>query len=227
MPATAPPRRRFSQRFPGRRVAVAGAVGAALLTAAVMAVAWALAAFTGRPVMDFTRDVAAVAGGPAYVGFVSQLTGLTWAAAAGAGLCGAVNQRDPAARDRRRFAAGLAALSGGLAVDDSLMFHEALLPAVGVPEKAVLLGHAGLAAAVFWLGRAAAWRTDPALLGCAAAGLGASVAIDQVGLPFSMSAATAVEDAAKLFGALAWAGYVLTAASDSPSPASAGDMSPA
>ena len=204
MPATAPtapPNR--SRSWVTTALAVAAA---ALLTAAALGAAAVLAGRTGRPLSDFTRDVASAAGAPAYVGFVSQLTVLLWAAGAGAGFAGALGAADPA---RRRFLAGLGLLTAGLAADDALMLHEALLPALGVPETAVLLYHAGLAAAAFALGRAAARRTDWALLACAAAGAAGSVAADQI--PYG---GVLWEDAAKLFGAACWAAYVLTAAGD-------------
>ena len=214
MPVTAPPGPP-SRRGPlnRRRLRTAAAVGAAgLLTAAALGVAVRLSRTFGRPLADFTRDVAAVLDGPAYAGFVSQITGLIWAAAAGAGVAGVLRGVGGGDRDRRRFAAGLGLLSAGLALDDALMLHEAWLPALGVPEKVVLLGHAALAAAVFYIGRKAARRSDLALLAFAAAGLGASVALDQVSGSAYWNLRTAAEDAAKLFGAACWAGYVLLAA---------------
>ena len=190
---------------PVTRGAVVAVAAAAAVTGVALAGVFALKHRTGRPAAAFTRDVAAVAGAPAYVGFVSQLTGLTWAAAAGAGLAGALNAA--AAPGRRRFAAGLGVMSGALAADDALMLHEALLPAVGVPETLTLAAHAALAAAVFAANRAAAGRSEWPVLAAAGAALGASVALDQLNLGGS-----AAEDAAKLFGACAWCGYVALAA---------------
>ena len=180
MPATAPPgppapRRRWFR--PAAAIAAAG-----LLTAAALGVAVRLARTFGRPISDFTRDVSAVLDGPAYAGVLRG---------AGGGD-----------RDRRRFAAGLGLLSAGLALDDALMLHEVWLPALGVPEKVVLPGHAALAAAAFWVGRRAARRSDLALLAVAAAALGASVLADQI----PAFGGAALEDAAKLFGAACWGG---------------------
>ena len=217
MPATAPPGPPPRRRRPWVGT-VLGVAAAALLTGGALGAAAVLSSRTGRPLADFTRDVASAAGAPAYLGFVSQITILLWAAAAGAGFAGALGAAEP---HRRRFLAGLGLLTAGLAADDALLLHEAVLPRAGVPEKAVLLYHAGLAAAVFGFGRAAARRTDLVLLACAAAGAASSLAADQI--PYGGAFR---EDAAKLFGAAAWAACMLTAAGRE-SPAQAGDMSPA
>ena len=212
---------------PPRPALLAGSAAAAL-TAAAVGAAWALAERTGRPAAEFTRDVATVGGLPAYAGFVSQLGLLLWAGAAGAGACGALAaRRDETGRaGPAGFAAGLGWLSAQLAADDAFLLHEAVLPALGVPEKAVLLTHAAVAAVVFLTWRRWAARSNLGLLALAAAGLGGSVSADQL----APTGWTLAEDAAKLLGVATWCGYVVLTAAGcarvSP-PASTGAGAPA
>ena len=95
------------------------------------------------------RDTNSVAEVLAWVGSVSRLVNLVWAAAATVLVVAARS----AVAHRRRPLLLLGLLTAVLALDDTLLIHEDLLPMRGVPEGLVLTGYAvaGLALAVLWL----------------------------------------------------------------------------
>jgi cytochrome bd-type quinol oxidase subunit 2 len=147
-------------------------------------------------VSDLTRDPTAVAGVPWWTGVISRLTNLCWAVAA---AVNAMAARVAAGRQRRALLL-LAGLCAVLALDDTMLVHDSIMPGHGVPEDLLLLVYAvaGLALAVLWV--RTSWRRE--VVGAffaGAAALGLSVAADVVhSLPFL------VEDGAKLTGIVAW-----------------------
>ncbi len=143
-----------------------------------------------------TRDTNAVAGVPWWAGVVSRLTNLAWAAAAALNL---LSSRAALASLRRPLLL-LGLLCAALALDDTMLVHEAVLPRLGVPEDLVLAVYAaaGLALFVGWF-----WSLRRTYVGAAflagAALLALSVAVDLVS-----SSLFLLEDGAKLAGVLAW-----------------------
>jgi hypothetical protein len=96
-----------------------------------------------------------------------------------------------------------AILSGGLTVDDAFAIHEIVLPGVGIPERAVLLGYA---VAIGWylirFRRELFAREDSVVFLVSVFLLGSSFAVDMVSRPFVFSAS--IEELLKLFGITAW-----------------------
>ena len=158
----------------------------------------AFATFKGMSFAHFTRDPVSVMGGPAYIGFISNVGIVLWISAAATALTAAL-WVTPAARNFL-LATGVFTLLLGL--DDLFMLHEDILPRLGVPQKATVLTYAVLATLYALFHHREILRGPVMLFGLAGFFLGMSVAIDSV-FPFS-SAEASVEDAAKLFGIVFW-----------------------
>lgn len=175
---------------PQRLVAVVLSAGLVLLALARLA-----AAAVGEPFSNFTRDVDAVAGLPWYTGSVSLLTCMIWAAAAALSLF--VGLVAPETR-RRSFSLGAFTLL--LAADDSMLLHDQIGPAHGIPEKLFAPFYGVVALLLLWeMLRNSARATSVAFL-LGAAFLGLSALFDVV----FHDASFLVEDGAKLLGALVW-----------------------
>lgn len=152
---------------------------------------------------DLTRDATAVAGMPWWIGAVSRLTNLCWAVAATANLLAARG----AAQSMRRPLLLLGLLCGALAIDDTMLVHEAVMR--GGSDKLLLGGYAiaGLVLGWWWW-RASAdtWVKSAFFVG--AMMLAVSMAADLIfhGLMGFEDGSTLlfVEDGAKLVGVIAW-----------------------
>lgn len=141
------------------------------------------------------RDTTAVLGGPWWVGSVSRFINLLWAATATVNVLAAL--LSPPAHRRPQLCLGV--LIGVLAVDDSLLLHDAALTAQGVPESLILAGYGVAGLLLAWAWRPV-WRTPTGLAFFGGVTLlGMSVALDVV-----FSDLYVVEDGAKLLGVLAW-----------------------
>ncbi len=141
-----------------------------------------------------TRDPTDVAGVPWWAGSISRLTNLCWAVAATVNILAA---RVSVTSGRRPWLL-LGGLCAVIAIDDTLLVHEEVMPSVGVPEAALLAAYpvVGLVLARwFWsLKRTAAG----AAVFTGAGMLAGSLVTD------AFLAGLVVEDALKLAGALAW-----------------------
>ena len=141
-----------------------------------------------------SRDPTVVANVPWYAGSISRLTNLGWAVAATASFL-AARASAPSRRSPALLLGGLCAL---LAVDDTMLVHEEVLPSLGVPEDVLLAVYAvaGLTLARWF------WPLLRSPVGLAffagAAMLATSVAVDV------FRANPIVEDVAKLSGVIAW-----------------------
>lgn len=188
------PRTPSTWRMPRRSVQVVVVLASAVL---LMAVVQTLATVSDR-VPDtgyLLRDTTAIAQLPFWVGAAGRMIMLTWVAAATIDVLAGVVASGP----RRRRLWGLALLVGVLALDDTLLLHDALLPALGVLEGVVLVLYAaaGLTLAWFWLPE---WRTAVGVAFFAGGALlGLSVVIDALWLYAYLA-----EELAKLLGVLAW-----------------------
>ena len=173
------------------------AAGAAAAVGLVLVTAFYAAGVSAevRGVSDFTRDPTDVAEVPWWVGALSRLTNLGWVVAATAAL---LSRRHAAAAHRLPLAL-LGGLCTVIALDDTLLLHEEVLPSLGLPEDPFLVLYvvAGVALGVVWL--RTLWRTVAGLAFLAgAAMLALSVFVD------AFLARVVVEDTAKLIGAVAW-----------------------
>ncbi len=143
-----------------------------------------------------TRDPTAIAGVPWWTGAISRLTNLAWAVAATASLMAS----QVAPRSRRWPLLLLGVLSAALAIDDTMLVHEAVLPRLGFPEGLLLVLYAltGLVLAGFWL--RTSWRSEVQLaFFTGGAMLALSVVVDVLSKELYL-----LEDGAKLVGVLAW-----------------------
>jgi hypothetical protein len=183
----------------------AGGISMVVLT---VGMAW----LSDRPVDHFTRDPLAVMGAPAYVGFLSNITAMTWFAAA-SGACLTAIVLAPSNVTRRRgiamaAGAGMLALLG---IDDLFMIHEELLQRhFGVPENFTMAGYT-VCVAISAVAFRDVWRTSPwLLLVPAAVFLGASVAVDVLTSGFGWR--VVVEDCLKFLGVVAACAWVVATA---------------
>ena len=170
------------------------AAGILLLLAAV-----GLAAEASERISDvgtLTRDPTALAGVPWWTGAMSRLTNLCWAAAAALNGLAARAASSP----HRRPLLLLAGLCAVLALDDTLLIHESILPGHGVPEDLAMVFYAGAGLLLAWLWWRTPWRrTVLAAFFTGGAFLALSVASDAAHVVPIL-----VEDGAKLAGIVAW-----------------------
>ncbi|CAN5748066.1 hypothetical protein BH20ACT6_BH20ACT6_07840 [soil metagenome] len=178
-----------------RTAQVVGAAGVVIVILVGAGLATSLSARI-LDVGDLTRDPTAIAGVPWWTGAVSRLTNLGWAVAATANiLAGRV-----AAPSRRLPLLLLGLLCGALAIDDTMLVHEAILPRIGVPEDLLLAAYALAGLALAWSWFWSTWRAEvTAAFVAGAAALAVSVAVDLVSKELFL-----LEDGAKLIGVLAW-----------------------
>jgi hypothetical protein len=173
-------------------------VGAAVVLALLL-VSVGLAAEYSEKIADvstLTRDPTAVAGVPWWTGSISRLTNLCWAAAASLNALATHAASPP----HRRPLVLLSALCAVLAVDDTMLVHDSIMPGHGVPEQFVLVAYAVAGMVLAWMWLRTPWRrTVVVAFFTGAAFLALSVVADVVhSLPFLL------EDGAKLVGIIAW-----------------------
>ena len=156
-----------------------------------------------------------------YYGIMSTLGVFMWIGTAV--LCGFTALVLLRANPRRAdmvFLVAAGAFSAWLGFDDAFMFHESVAPALGIPQKAVLLVYVGLAAAYAWSIRRRVFSGRIVLLGAAFAGFAASVGIDVFTTTYAEWVVVA-EDVFKFAGIAAWFMFHLASALDilAPEPA--------
>lgn len=180
-------------------------LAAAAVTAVVTALALLVApASRGRiEVMDLMSDPAEVLGSPWYVGAVSDLNLMVWAAGVALFVVAALGL----ARSARRLAVALAwlgALTAAVTVDDRFVLHEIVLPHVtGLPQIAFHAAYAVAAAAVLLrYGRVLLAEPERVLLVVGACALALSIGLDVLG--WDTTWRRVAEESAKLLGALLW-----------------------
>lgn len=173
-------------------------VGATFVVVVILLGAGLAPVLSGRvpDVGYLTRDPTAIAGVPWWVGAVSRLTNLGWVAAAVANLLAA----RVVAPARSRPLLLLGGLCAALAIDDTMLVHEGILPRLGVPEVLLLAVYAllGLMTAALWFWSTWGDAVQAAFL-AGAVMLALSVAVDLARKEMFL-----LEDGAKLIGVLAW-----------------------
>jgi hypothetical protein len=170
---------------------------------------FALHTWGGVPFKNLTIDVSIIASEPPYIGFLSQLGLLVWSATVSICLLGAslIYYKDKTSESLFfLITAGL--LTSLLTLDDAFLFHEKVLPHIGIPELMVYLSYGGFL--LFFLIRFH-WfilgQTDFLLLGIALFFFGASVSTDTFS-PFGINEYV-LEDGSKFAGIVAWFFYFL------------------
>lgn len=168
---------------------------------------------TDRPISDFTRDTAAIADIPPYIGLVSNVGILLWCASATIALMAAALMKCTQAHAlTARFFMSLGALASILMLDDFFQFHEWIFPKfLGVHEKMIFLLYGILLVYILIRFRSVYLKANYFLLYSALCCLALSVFIDRVPdnvIPYHYL----FEDGFKLIGVASWLAFTLQAA---------------
>jgi hypothetical protein len=177
-----------------------------LITAGLLAPAFALHYTWGIPFGRLTRDPVAVLRGPVHIGYLSQAGIFFWAAAAAACFFAARLLREGAPpSEMRRFLRVAGSLTLMLGLDDMFLLHERVFPALGVPEPVVYAAYIAFVLYFLVRFRALILQTEYVLLGMALTFFAVSVGLDVLdpaGIdPYLW------EDGAKLVGIVSWTTY--------------------
>lgn len=140
-----------------------------------------------------------------YFGAMSMLGVMMWAATAAMCLFTALmlflTDLSPALK-RFAFAGGV--LTAWLALDDAFLLHENVLPALGVPQNAVLAAYGLLGLGYTWMARSYLRCVDGVFFVGACLGFAVSIGVDVILLHSPSTFAIVVEDGAKFFGIWYW-----------------------
>lgn len=189
------------QRLPWRTLLATCAVAAALTALAPIA-----ELVTGGSIetMELLSDPAELTGAPWYLGALSSITLLVWAAGAALHLVAGTALRGRTGRLGAALLC-LGAITVVLALDDLLLLHEIFFPWVlGTPEVVTFALYAvGIGGVVMVARRELMAQPEVGVLALALVALGASVVLDVVGPDLTLR--RVVEEGLKLLGALAWA----------------------
>lgn len=182
-------------------------------------VAVALAAATGTSLSAYTRDPLAVvaADAPFYMGFVSNLGALIWAAGAVLALFGGYGIHAGSGKGRFLVVAGWFSLL--LAIDDMFMLHDVLHEPLGV-DGSYVYGVLGLFG-VWRYRRVLLERTNFPLFALAFGGLGLSAGMDGITHTFGLyhlPGTSFIEDAFKFMGICFWMTFAWREAAWAPAP---------
>lgn len=177
----------------------------------VLAVAAYARARFGMPWAHLLGDPATALEAPFYIGFVSNVGILLWAAAASVFLFGALLLgRRGGDAGWRRFLLCSGLLAAWLGLDDLFLLHDVVFPELlSIPQPAVAGAHAALTLVYLACFAPLILRTDFLVLLLAFGLLAASLALDQLDAVRALVpiAAALWEDAAKLLGIGAWLSY--------------------
>ncbi len=142
-----------------------------------------------------------------YYGFVSNLGNIIWSATAAICIFAAVLMYlSGNSRQYLMFALSAGLLTGLLALDDTFMLHEVILPSFGIPQNVVLASYAIFALLHVFSSWRVIMSNDYWILLIGGGALFTSVFIDVV---FHSLAPIIVylEDSAKFFGIFCWASF--------------------
>lgn len=182
-------------------------IGLILIVSAVFLGAVLLLHFwKGIPFAQLTRDPIAIVRAPLYTGFLSQIGILFWSASAAVCIFSAkVLPRYPGSLEIKRFLFVSGLLTLVLDLDDVFLLHEEFFPHLGVPQKVIYIGYAGVV--FFYLIRfyPIILKTEYVLLGMAFLFFGLSVTLDAFN-PQDIDLHL-FEDGAKLVGIVSWLAY--------------------
>jgi hypothetical protein len=165
------------------------------------------------PWQHMMGDPAVATGWPFYLGFVSNVGAVLWAAAASIFLFTFYVHRSSGGDAQwGRFALCSGLFVGLLGLDDLFMLHDEVFPEYfSISQSLVVASYAGLA--TLYVARFAALIAQTAypVFVAAIAMLGASAALDQIQDHFSIAfvGREFVEDAAKLLGIGTWLSYAI------------------
>lgn len=143
----------------------------------------------------------------AYFGVISNIGILYWWTAATACACAAlVVSVAGGSRRTVAFMACGAALTAVLGLDDLLLLHERIFPALGLPQTLVLLAYAAASLAYLVAFFPLIRHRDFGILAVGLIALGTSLGID-LAFPDQSPGMKIAEDSAKFLGIAGWAGF--------------------
>lgn len=190
------------------RLILLGAAAALVGIAGVLV----LSKITHKPMSYMTRDPAATTDADFYIGFLSSIGIMLWAATAAVCLFAAVVLRRWRVQRHSLFLFASGLLSLILVLDDAFMLHEEVMQRYfHIPQLAVYAGYAILVPGYLAFFARDILRTDYILLIIALSFLGLSMGMDAF-LPFS-DIETIVEDGLKFAGIVFWISYYVHVAS--------------
>lgn len=164
--------------------------------------------FKGVSIGELTRDPVTILQGSIYIGFLSQVGIFFWAASAAVCMfCAYVIPRSSDTTQLKNFLFASGLLTLVLGIDDVFLFHEEVLPYIGVPQILVYVIYVGLI--LFYLVRfhSIILKSEYILLGMALGFFGVSVALDVIhpkGIDPDL-----FEDGAKFVGLVSWSAYFI------------------
>jgi hypothetical protein len=167
----------------------------------------------GIPWTHIMGDPAAATGWPFYVGFVSNVGAVLWAAAASIFLFSfCVHRSSGGDAEWGRFLLCSGLFVGLLGLDDLFMLHEQVFPKyLSISQSLVVASYAGLAALYVARFAAVIAQTAYPVFVAATAMLAASAGLDQIYDHFSIAfvGKEFCEDAPKLLGIGTWLSYAI------------------
>ena len=152
-----------------------------------------------------TNDIASIANLPPYVGVQSQIGIFIWASAAAICFFSLPFVKN---RECKSFLLFSGLFTAFLGFDDIFMFHEAVFPSLGIPQKVVFLGYALIMLLyVLKFLKVILIKTDYLMLGFACFWFGLSLFVDNFMYDYSPLITKLLEDGAKLIGIITWLVY--------------------
>lgn len=156
------------------------------------------------PLKVLTRDITATADLPFYTGILSQLGIFIWAATSAICLFSSVMISN---KTYHNFMLLSAVISLYLGLDDAFMFHETVLPSIGIHQKIVVMSYGLLMLLFLWKFSKAILKTEFLLLGLAFLCFGISIIVDNFLWDNSELVTNLLEDGSKFTGLVAWLTY--------------------
>lgn len=184
------------------RSAVTGAAVAVAVVGVVTVAVYGIAALKDTAFRQFSRDPAAALDGPLYTGYYSNMVIVIWLVAATVPLFGALLLREAGRPGPARFLLVAGLLTAAMGLDDLFLLHEAVYPALGVPQDLVFVVYAVVTAVFAWRFRHRLGPPGLLLVAAAYACWGFSVALDAT---LHLQAPITVEDGVKAAGVAVWA----------------------
>jgi len=161
------------------------------------------------PFPYFTRDPAAFAGFPAYLGLYSNLGMMVWGFSTGVLWFTFWIVRERGRGDGvRRYLLTSAILTTVLFFDDFFQFHEAIIPGyLGIPQTLVLAGYAAWALVWLMMNLPVIRKAEPLLLFSSLAFFGLAVVFDFLEDTARLPGHHLWEDGSKFLGIFGWCVY--------------------
>lgn len=179
-----------------------------VISAALIGVVLLLHFGRGVPISSLTRDPVVIGNLPAYAGFLSQIGIFFWAASTTVCLFSVIILSQYAdCRQLKRFLLISGLLTLLLGLDDMFLFHEAVFPRLGVPEKVVFGSYAIFLLLYLVKFYPLILKTEYILMAMSLFFFGTSVMLDLVPLPGINP--FLLEDGTKLIGIISWLAYFL------------------